>query len=363
MLYLVDNRDRDINSSYRDYIFSQADDIIVSNLVSIAENNWKLKFRVSPNEYVSLSTYYWPNPDDINGRYIKKPEINYDKYKYSDRKYIDVIFNKIQYLALAYKLSKNTKYANQGVKFIKHFFLNSKTHMIPRLSHSGIILKNSIANTFTTHGCIIDTNLFSTLGDLVEIIFNGADGDNLRQKNMMMLWFKNMSDWFLYSDYGLKAKNRSNNWLTSYYVQVLSYLYACDQHELCKTMFENNFEQILITQIEDDGSQPYEQSRDHPVHYSNYNLHLLTRLALIGKKYDINIWSYKDSSGRGNIYNAMINTAQLIKTINKISEISPNYLLTWAKIAYNIYRDNIFKEIYITHENNLEYCLNEFIIS
>jgi hypothetical protein len=199
------------------------------------------------------------------------------------------------------------------------------------------------------------------LGDLVEIIFNGSESDTTRSKNAMMLWFKNMSDWFLYSDYGIKAQARTNNWLTSYYVQVLSYLYASGQTESCKNILENNFERILTTQIEHDGTQPYEQTRDNPIHYSNYNLHLLTRLALIGKKYNIDIWSYKNSSGKGSLYTAMINTANLIKKHNKISEIGPDYVLTWAKIAYSIYEESIFKDVYSMHENKLEYCLDEFL--
>jgi hypothetical protein len=349
-------------SSHKDYILLEADKAFNSTLISITDNIWKQKFRVSPNEYVSSSTYYWPDPNNPEGKYIKKSEINDDKYKYSDRKYIDVILNRIQCLALAYKISNNQAYADKGIEFVKCFFLNSKTHMIPRLSHSGIILKNQFKNTFTTHGCIVDTNSFYILGDLVETILNSSKSNNDRSKNAMMLWFKNMSDWFLYSDYGLKAKIRTNNWLSSYYVQVLSYLYASGQTELCKKIFEDNFEQILITQIEPDGTQQHEQSRDYPIHYCNYNLHLLTRLALIGKKYDINIWSYKNSSGKGNLYAAMINAASLIKRHNKISEKSLDYTLTWSKIAHSIYGESIFKDLSLMYESKLEYYIDEFLI-
>jgi hypothetical protein len=355
MLYLTSNKE--IESAYKNHILLEADKALDSKSVSIVHNKWKKQFNVSPNEYVSLSTYYWPDPDNPNGKYIKKLKINNKKYKYSDRKYIDIILNKIQCLALAYKLSSNEAYADKGIKLIKCFFLNSKTHMIPRLSHSGIIVEDQSKNSFTTHGCIVDTNSFYILGDLTEILLDTTS------KNAMMLWFKNISDWFLYSDYGLKSKIKTNNWLTSYYVQVLSYLYASGQTELCKKILEDNFEKILITQIESDGTQPHEQSRDCPIHYSNYNLHLLTRLALIGQKYDINIWSYKHSSGKGSLYAAMINAANLIKQYNKISEINLDYSLTWSKIAYNVYGESIFKDMYLIHENKLEYYLDEFLIN
>lgn len=356
MLYLT--TDNIINYPYKQYILSEANKILNSPLVSIVDNVWKKQFNVSPNEYVSLSTYYWPDPNNPNGKYIKKPEINYDKYNFSDRKYIDILLNNIQYLALAYQLTKNKNYAKKGINFIQYFFLNSKTHMIPRLSHSGIILKDPLANTFTTHGCIVDTNSFWILGDLVDIIFSYT---NNRYKNQMMLWFKNISDWFLYSDYGLKAKDRNNNWLTSYYVQLLSYLYASGQTELCKKVFENNFENILTTQIDCNGNQYNEQTRDNPIHYCNYNLHLLTRLALIGQKYNISIWMYKNSKGEGNLYKAMLNTTSMIKEKNTISEITPNYNLTWNKIAYIIYGNNTFKDLALQYENKLEYCLDEFL--
>ena len=361
MLYLT-SANKEIEDDYKNHILLEANKAFNSTLVSITNNEWKQKFEVSPNEYVSLSSYYWPDSSKPNSRYVKKSEVNNDKYKYSDRKYIDIILNKIQYLALAYKISNNKAYADKGIKFIRCFFLNSKTHMIPRLSHSGIILKDQSKNTFTTHGCIVDTNSFWILGDLANILFASNEPYTNRPKNGMMLWFKNMSDWFLYSDYGIKAQARTNNWLTSYYVQVLSYLYASGQIESCKNILENNFERILTTQIEYDGTQPHEQSRDYPIHYSNYNLHLLTRLALIGKKYNIDMWSYKTSSGKGNLYAAMINTANLIKKHNKISEINLDYNLTWSKIAYNIYKNSIFEDVSLMYKNRLEYCLDEFLI-
>jgi hypothetical protein len=83
---------------------------------------------------------------------------------------------------------------------------------------------------------------------------------------------------------------------------------------------------------------------------------------LIGKKYNIDMWSYKAPSEKGNLYAAMINTANLIKKHNKISEISSGYELTWSKIAYNIYGESIFKDIYLIHENKLEYYLDKFFI-
>lgn len=355
MLYLKFDKK---NNLYTEYILSEATKILNAKLISIAHNPWKKQFNVSPNEYVSLSTYYWPDLNNPDGKYVKKTEINYDKYNLSDRKYIDPLLNNLQYLALAYKLTKNEDYAKKGIDFIKCFFLNSKTHMIPRLSHSGIILKSK--DTFTTHGCIVDANSFWILGDLVELIFTDETKQN-RYINQMKLWFKNISDWFLYSDYGLKAKDRTNNWLSSYYVQLLSYLYASGETELCKKVFENNFEKILTTQIDAYGNQLNEQCRDYPIHYCNYNLHLLTRLALIGQKYNISIWMYKNSKGEGNLYKAMLNTASMIKEKNTISEIIPNYNLTWNKIAYIIYGNDTFKDLSLQYENKLEYCLDEFL--
>lgn len=354
MLFLKENINLD--KIYKKHILLKSQTIYMSPLVSITNNEWKKKLDVSPNEYVSLSTYYWPDPNNKNGRYIKKSKINYDKYNLSDRRYLTVILNNIKYLSFAYKITKNEKYVKRNIKFVKYFFLNSKTHMIPRLSHSGIIMKGS--NKFTTHGCIVDMSDFWILGDLIELLNGHFDERSINQIN---LWFKNLSSWFLYSDYGVKASKKDNNWLTSYYLQLVSYLHTAKEKELAKKIFIDNFEQIFSSQIDSNGSQINEEARDYPIHYCNYNLHMLSKLALIGENYNIDIWNYKNSLGCGSIHKAMIKTAQMIKEKNIVSEITPDYNLTWLKIAYKVYRDDIFKELYMEHENEPSYFLNEFL--
>lgn len=348
-----------IDNLYIDYIYSKANILINNDTISIIDNMWKKQFNLPLNTYISLSAYFWPDTTKQDGTpYVRKSIINFDKYKYSDRKYIDDIIFNIKYLTLAYLLSQKEVYAIKSIEFINKFFIDNQTGMTPSLDYSGIkILSNS---KFAKSGCIVDTNSFWVLGDLIEIISNSSQWDSQKSSDMM-LWFKRFGDWFLHSKYGVKSKDKINNWLTSYYVQLLSYLHYSQQKEFCKQIFENNFEKILTTQIDAYGNQLNEQCRDYPIHYSNYNLHLLTRLALIGKKYDINIWSYQDFLGKGSIYRAMTNTAKYIQQNNQVSELKPNYNLTWAKIAYKIYGNNIFKDIYLKYDKKLEYCLDEFL--
>ena len=354
MLYII-------SKTYnKNYICNRAQQHLNKECISIIHNKWKTKYNVSPNEYVSLSAYYWPDPKDKNADYIKKNIINPDKYEYSDRKFLDEILQILHYLSLAYLLTSDSNYADQGARYIKTFFLDSKTYMIPRLIYSGIRPKAD--NKFTTHGCIIDTSGFWILGDFTKTLLeNSTEKQKNRHVNQMLLWYKNLSDWFIYSDYGIKNASRKNNWLTSYYLQLISYLYYAEDTNESKQTFENNFEKILCSQIDKDGKQQNELSRNYPIHYTNYNLHLLSKLAILGSRYNIDVWNYKDKDGNGNLYSAMLYAAKNIKNKQIISELCPHYNLTWLKIASNIYNDDIFKELSDKYENTPEYCLDNFL--
>jgi len=345
------------------YILSKAEESMISPLLSIVDNNlWKKQFNVSPNEYVSLSAYFWPGTNNAN-EYIKKEESNPDKYLVSDRKFINLMLDHIRNLSIAYEITKNTKYRIKCIKFIKVFFLNSHSHMIPRLSHSGIRITNTKGDIthFTTHGCIIDTNDLWIVGDLISLLFDDSFADD-RFKNQIKLWFYNFAYWFIYSDYGIKNSLRHNNWLSSYYLQLISYLYFANDKNLAKTILLENIERIFSTQIDIEGIQIHEIIRKNKIHYCNYNLHILTKLAIAGENLGIDIWSYSTNKC-GGLYKTMKQTAILIDNNNIISENKPNFNLTWLKIAYLKYNENIFKKLYEKYENRASYYINDLLIN
>lgn len=356
MLYL--NLSNDILSRLdRVYIENIAHKSLDTKTISITDNQWKKQYKVSPNEYLSLSTYH----QLVDGKIVKSDIPNQNKYLLSDKKYIPEIVKHLQNLSIAYIITKNNIYANKAINFLKCFFIDSATCMIPRLDYSGIRVRNSTTNEFTTHGVIIDTHEFWIIVDFINIIL-GSNSANRKFEADIKLWFNTLANWLMYSWFGNKASQTTNNWLTIYYLQTLSYLMFCDQKELAKTIFINNFERILSTQIDIDGKQPEELSRTNKIHYCNFNLHMITKLAILAKHFDIDLWSFENDSGRGNIYKAMLYSAQMIKDNNTTSELNnKSYNLTWLKIAHSIYQDNIFTELYIQYEKNNEYYLDHLL--
>jgi hypothetical protein len=335
--------------------------ILIKKPYSITKNKFDIKKDISPNDYASNATYYWPDEKKINGLpYIRKDSLNPDKYILSDRKYIDQIIDDLLLLTVWYLYTKNTKYSKKIVDFIRVFFIDSATRMNPNLDYSGYIKYSDSGLAYKKvrlRGNIIDTNKFFILPDIMVILKDYFLESNFFDKKIpiqMQLWFRNMASWFMYSEYGLKQKEKNNNILSSYYLQLICYLYGSGDTELSKDILQTNIYKILSTQIDEHGNQINEITREYPIHYCNFNLDIITKLMIVSQNLGIDISNYEDKSGRGSILKAMIKAAELINNTNILSEINNNqYAISWINIASNIYKENLFISLKNKHHNNL----------
>jgi hypothetical protein len=341
--------------------------ILIKNPYSITDNKFDAKQYISPNDYASNATYYWPDETKSDGLpYIEKLEPNPDKYTTSDRKYIDILINDLLLLTAFYLNKNKNKYARKAIELLRVFFIDSATRMNPNLDYSGYIKytdSNTIHKNIKLRGNIIDTNSFCILPDMM-IILNDylSETNNFLDKKVhqqMQLWFRNMASWFMYSEYGIKHSKKENNILSSYYLQLASYIYGSGEIDLAKKILQDNVHRVLSAQIDEDGNQVHEIKRLHPIHYCNFNLDMLSKLLIISKNLDIDIYNYQDNQGRGNVLKAMIKAADNIKKKGILSELNQNeYAISWISIATKIYNNNIFLELGDMYKSKNFYYFN-----
>ena len=156
-----------------------------------------------PNEFFSMSDYYWPDPEKPDGKpYVMRDGQsnpgNFNKH----RETLMAMRDATSALAAAFALTRDERYAKKAVDILKVFFLDEGTRMHPSLDHAQAIVGKATPDR--------GTGLIDTL-HLVEVplavltlrpskamepaIFNG-----LRQ------WFADYTSWFVSSS---KGKNEA----------------------------------------------------------------------------------------------------------------------------------------------------------
>ncbi|MGK7872969.1 MAG: alginate lyase family protein [Xenococcaceae cyanobacterium] len=249
-----------------------------------------------PHDYMSLSIYWWPNPDTPDGLpYVERdgqvnPEINnYDGPK------IFLMARTVETLALGYYFTGNKDYAEHAANLIKVWFIDEGTRMNPNLNHGQFIPG---INTGSRQG-IIDTLVLAT--DIIDSVGLIADSEYWTETDQMQLesWFKSYGQWLGTSWLGIQEAFRTNNHGMWYDVQLTTFnrFVGNDTSARLRLMFITPLR--ILTQVRSDGSQPQELSRATSFDYSLYNLEAMFTLASIGVKLGVDLWNFKGWGGRG----------------------------------------------------------------
>lgn len=219
-------------------------------------------------DYVSLATYYWPNPDAENGLpYIQKDGYanpdghNYDKDKLRRLSYL------VYHASILRYLTNDVRYQKLLEKHIEHFFLNEKTGMNPNLNYGQFIPGHSIGRK---EG-IIDYTANFTYALRMLINLESLRMVNKDLMNSLRDWHTSFLEWMLQSNIGKDEQNAMNNHGTFYDLACVIMMKFTDQDHLLDN-FESSFLNRVDYQIIDDGSMPLELKRTKSLSYTLMNI-------------------------------------------------------------------------------------------
>lgn len=248
------------------------------------------------HDYLSQSTYYWPDPDKPDGLpYIyrdgeRNPEID----QTGDAQSFGRLKNAVSSLALAYYFTDDEKYAEHAARLLRVWFLDPATRMNPNLDHAQFAPGR---NTGTYSGIIDTWDVVPPIIDAIGLLegsraWTAADRRGIRQ------WLTAYLDWLLKSDFGVREGRTTNNHSTFYDTQVVSIALFLGRQELASQVLQAVPARRIATQIEPDGSQPRELARTRSWHYSVFNLQAFFRLASLGDRVGVDLWTYETEDGR-----------------------------------------------------------------
>lgn len=242
---------------------------------------------VDKKDYVSLATYYWPNPDTPSHLpYIARdgeanPEgFDYDKDKLRELAYISY------YQGLLYYLTEDKRYYEELKENIIYFFLDEETGMNPNLEHAQLIRGVNLGRGI---GIIDFTANFSYTLRLLKIL-NELEFIEEEFYYSLGSWLSKLAHWMCYSKIGLEEKYAKNNHGIFYdlgLAVIFDYLgNSLEMAPLVSQMIEYR----LVAQIEADGSMPAENQRTKSKNYSLMAIKGIYDFNTIVKEYGFDLY-------------------------------------------------------------------------
>jgi hypothetical protein len=281
-------------SDATDKIFKEADKALSTNILTVMD-----KETIPPSgdkhDYISAGRYWWPDPKNPGGPYIRKDGVVNREIDKFDRGILGSMAKSVTTLSLAFYLTSDEKYAAKAVQNLKIWFLNPSTKMNPNMNFGQTI---SGRNNGKGRGeGIIDTYSFVEMLDGVELLknsksFTPAVADGLKN------WFKDYLNWMMTSEIGNEEYTAKNNHGTAFDVQATRYALFIG-NEYIASKFINEFSvRRVFTQIEPDGKQPLELARTTALGYSTFNLTHMLDMCFMAKYLGIDLINTKSADGR-----------------------------------------------------------------
>ena len=246
------------------------------------------------HDFYSEGDYWWPNPDDPNGAYIRRDGISNPDNFIKHRQLMSRLSIQVPTLVAAYKLTHDKIYADKAVQHLQAWFAADETSMNPNLMYA-----QAIKGLVTGRGIgIIDTIHLVEVAQSI-IVLENSQAINPADLRAIKNWFSEYLEWLFTHEYGIAERDNGNNHSTCWALQVAEFAKLVDDQD--KVTFCRNFYKtvLLPEQMAIDGSFPKELARTKPYCYSLFNLDAMAMICQILSTERDNLWYFQLKDGRG----------------------------------------------------------------
>jgi len=243
------------------------------------------------NDFYLEGDYWWPDPANTYGPYIRRDgQTNPDNFE-SHRKAMRDLNVWVPTLVAAYKITKDMKYANHAMSHIRAFLINEQTRMNPNLLYG-----QAIKGLHTGRGIgIIDTIHLIEVTKAIKYLI-GQSLIASQEEDKLKKWFNDYVTWLTTHEYGIAEAKNGNNHSTWWAAQVAVFADLADRQDLIKVAIDG-YKVMLSDQMAKDGSFPLELARTKPYIYTLFNLEAFSILAEAASSTEENLWKYQGQNG------------------------------------------------------------------
>jgi len=249
-----------------------------------------------PHDFVSIPTYFWPNPEAPDGL----PWIFVDGKKNPQVKEFDSprlfkMLNAVEALTLWSWYFDDQAAAERAALLLQTWFLDPETRMNPHLTYAQIEPGKARGHSMG----IIDFQRGYLLLDLLQLLRSCSDVITPEDVRGMRAWFSELLDWIVTSDLGHEECARLTNHGTWYDAQVVAYRLFLGDLEGAADWLRLRTLPRMAKQISPEGDQPLESQRVTALQYCVFNLFGLCVLAELGRSAGVDVWDHSAGEGQG----------------------------------------------------------------
>ena len=254
----------------------------------------------SKHDYLSEAPYWWPTEPVTDANpwgcpYVDKDgDVNPAVDGISDHLERGEMFTAVYNLALAWYYTGNAGYARRAELDVRTWFTDPATAMNPDLNYAQFI---PCSTAVRGEGGIDFSQQFTDVIDATAILDAGAPGWTGADHTAMNSWYGRFLSWNRTSPDGRAEFAQPNNHGSFAAMEDAALALATGQQSTARGLVQGVETRLLPGQLAADGSEPLEITRTRSWHYSNFNLTALTRLAQIGQKVGVDLWSCTTPAG------------------------------------------------------------------
>lgn len=260
---------------------------------------WSVTFTPSPaasgnpHDYFSEGPYWWPNPEDPTGPYIRRDgENNPDRFD-AHKSALKELCNTLLYLCSGGYYLEEKRYLERAAELVRVWFINPETRMNPHLEYG-----QAIRGICEGRGIgIIELQYMDVI--IHSLGFLGISQEWKKEMEGVRSWVSDMLTWMTTSQKGIEESENGNNHASWWAVHVAAFASFTDNRAKLEEAFTFFKDVILPSQMVEDGSFPKELARTRSFHYSLFNLDACGLLCEIAYLHGIDLWNYQRSDGRG----------------------------------------------------------------
>jgi len=246
------------------------------------------------HDYFSEGDYWWPNPKNPNGPYIRRDGESNPANFSAHRDLLIRLSIQMPALIAAWLLTKKREYADHAIAHLCAWFVTPETRMNPNLEYAQAIHGISTGRSIG----IIDTVHLVEVAQATLVLERAGMLVGSNQKGIHA-WFADYLHWLTTSAHGQKEREAKNNHGSCWLLQAAGFAtYTGDgaMRDYCR----KRLKAVLFPgQIAPNGSFPLELARTKPYSYSLFNLDILGMCAQVLSTPADDLWTWELPDGRG----------------------------------------------------------------
>ena len=247
-----------------------------------------------PNDYYSEGPYWWPDPKNPNGPYIRKDGQRNPARFMGNRNDLGSFCTAVLSLAMGAVLLGDPRCAQHAALVLSVWCVDPQTRMNPNLEFG-----QAVRGINTGRGTgIIDTvsliyaaqgvALLAAAGLLEPRVLDGVER-----------WFGDYLHWMTTSPKGLDEKKSGNNHATWWTAQAASYASLVGDRAALQMAWQHYRDYLVPSEIQPNGSCPREEARTNSLSYSAMNLDAFSVLCRVAQTNGVDLWHFRTGRGTG----------------------------------------------------------------